>query len=141
MTAVSSAAAATAIIATSSGATVAGMEDDKERETTSASGLYEDDMGEGVEPVSWYGGNRDISYFQPSSPQSRFDELTATHHSMSLAAVVAAASAAHESMASALLDPGHSTAMETLETASPLHYGGVANSLESDEDIDDAPTS
>ncbi|GJJ79044.1 nascent polypeptide-associated complex subunit alpha [Entomortierella parvispora] len=135
MTAASSTASTTttASVSSTNGTTVTGMEDDKEAATTG--GLYEDSMGEDVEPVSWYGGNRDISYFQPSSPQSRFDELTANHHSMSLAAVVVAASAAHESMASALLDPGHSTAMETVETASPLHLDGVASSFESDEDI------
>lgn len=119
------AATATRSIITTNGSNTTGMEDDKERDATSTSSLYEDDMGGGVEPVSWYGGNRDISYFQPSSPQSRFDELTANHHSMSLAAVVAAASAAHESMASA---------METAENASPLYTGG-----REDEGIHDAP--
>lgn len=101
-------------------------ENGKEREAAEAasSNLYEDEMGEEVEPASWYSGDRDISYFQQASPQSRFDEMSA-HHSMSN---MAAAVAAHESMASALLQ----TAMETVEMSSSSTPFGEA------EEIDDS---
>ncbi|KAG0040350.1 hypothetical protein BGZ83_002556, partial [Gryganskiella cystojenkinii] len=68
-----------AAAATTETSTTIAMDEDKECGATTR--VYEENMACSDEgPSSWYGGNRDISYFQPSSPQSRFDEISAHHH-------------------------------------------------------------